>query len=252
MPRRGRSGVLLVVAVMAVIIRLEPTALHSMASGSRSAPTGPQPRGRSRPAHWRRLSAAWVKRERAGLMGAADHLVTVVSTSRLPIYCRSWRRCRGRGGHRARPLAAAAACTGGATRKPSAKQARGGALARTCRWPAQVALRSGGRGVFRVGQARERSSRARGLVRVQHAHRPRARSGRADRSCAACVAAGRAGTHVDGGLVSLGSEEVGDEVDRRVDRLARIVVCRGASIVMCALGGWCACGVECVDPGLSC
>ena len=85
MPRRGRSGVLLVVAVMAVIIRLEPTALHSMASGSRSAPTGPQPRGRSRPAHWRRLSAAWVKRERAGLMAAADHLVTVVSTSRLPI-----------------------------------------------------------------------------------------------------------------------------------------------------------------------
>ena len=29
-----------------------------------------------------------------------------------------------------------------------------------------------------------------------------------------------------------------------MDRLARIVVCRGASIVMCALGGWCACGVE--------
>jgi hypothetical protein len=38
---------------------------------------------------------------------------------------------------------------------------RGGALARTCRWPAQVASRSGGRGVYVVGQARERSYHAR-------------------------------------------------------------------------------------------
>ena len=82
-------------------------------------------------------------------------------------------------------------------------------------------------------------------MRLQHAHRPRARSGRADRSCAACVAAGRAGGKpVDGELVSLGCEEVGDEVDRGVDRLARILVRRGASVVMCALGGWCACGAE--------
>jgi hypothetical protein len=36
-----------------------------------------------------------------------------------------------------------------------------------------------------------------------------------------------------------------NDVDRGVDRLARILVCRGASIVKCALGGWCACGVEC-------
>ena len=57
---------------------------------------------------------------------------------------------------------------------------------------------------------------------------------------------------MDGGLVSLGCEEVGDEVDRRVDRLARVLVYRGASIVMCALGGWCACGVECDVAGLSC
>jgi hypothetical protein len=57
--------------------------------------------------------------------------------------------------------------------------------------------------------------------------------------------AGLVGTPVDGGLVSLGCEEVGDDVDHGVDRLARILVPRGASIVMCALGGWCACGVEC-------
>ena len=35
---------------------------------------------------------------------------------------------------------------------------RGGALARTCRWPAQVASRLGGRGVYGVGQAREQTA----------------------------------------------------------------------------------------------
>jgi hypothetical protein len=58
---------------------------------------------------------------------------------------------------------------------------------------------------YGVGQARERTSRARGLVRVrvQHAHRPRARSGRADRSCAACVAAGRSGGRTCGWWVGI-------------------------------------------------
>jgi hypothetical protein len=37
-----------------------------------SAPTGPQPRGRPRPAHRHRLSAAWAKWERAGLMAAGS------------------------------------------------------------------------------------------------------------------------------------------------------------------------------------
>ena len=66
------------------------------------------------------------------------------------------------------------------------------------------------------------------------------RTGRADRSCAACVAAGRpAGlgrTPVDGGLVSLGSEEVGDEVDHGVDRHARILVPRRVHCDVCAWG----------------
>jgi hypothetical protein len=65
-----------------------------------------------------------------------DHLVTVVSTSRLPVVAEMSRGC---GSRRARPLAAEAACVGEATRKPSAKQAR--RRARTCRWPAQVASR---------------------------------------------------------------------------------------------------------------
>ncbi len=65
-----------------------------------------------------------------------DHLVTVVSTLRLPVVAEMSRGC---GGRRARPHAAAAACVGDATRKPSAKQAR--RRARTCRWTAQIASR---------------------------------------------------------------------------------------------------------------
>ena len=38
---------------MAPLIRPEPTSLHSMVSGSSSVPTGPQPRGRPRAAHYR-------------------------------------------------------------------------------------------------------------------------------------------------------------------------------------------------------
>jgi hypothetical protein len=48
MPGRGRGGA----SVMASINRPEPTALHSIVSGSSSAPTGPQPRGQPRPAHY--------------------------------------------------------------------------------------------------------------------------------------------------------------------------------------------------------
>jgi hypothetical protein len=42
---------------------------------------------------------------------------------------------------------------------------------------------------------------------------------------------------VDGGLVSLGCEEVGDEVDRGVDRLARVLVPRRVHCDVCAWGG---------------
>ena len=49
---------------------------------------------------------------------------------------------------------------------------------------------------------------------------------------------------MDGGLVSLGSEEVGDEVDRRVDRLARILAPRR---VHCDVCGW---RVSCVRSGV--
>jgi len=39
------AAVVLAVAAMAPMIRPEPTALHSIVSGSSSVPTGPQPRG---------------------------------------------------------------------------------------------------------------------------------------------------------------------------------------------------------------
>jgi hypothetical protein len=53
-------------------------------------------------------------------------------------------------------------------------------------------------------------------------------------------------TCVDGGLVSLGGEEVGDEVDHGVDRLARILVPRRVHCDVCA---W---RVVCVRSGVCC
>jgi hypothetical protein len=170
---------------------------------------------------------------------------------------RSWQRCRGRGGRRARPLAAAAACTGEATRKPSAKQAW-----RRARSHVPMASASC------VAPRRARSLRSRAGAGADIARaRPRARAR------AACATASRAyraqrqgrpklrhmflrmrdsrpgwGAPVDGGLngglVSQGSEEVGDEVDRRLDRLARILVPRR---VHCDVCGW---RVSCVRSGV--
>ena len=145
---------------------------------------------------------------------------------------------------------------GGATRKPSAKQAR--RRARTCRWPAQVASRLAAGAESTESGRRGSGHRARAHARALAACAPASREAAARPTEAAPQrthtwrAAGLGGTPVNGGLVSLGSEEVGDEEDRGVDRLARILAPRGASIVMCALGGQCACGVDCAVVGLSC
>ena len=107
----------LAVAVMAPMTRTESTGPYSMASGPSSAPTGPLPRGRPRPAHRhrRRLGQAGERGRDGGRI-----IVTVVSTSRLPVVA-EMSRGRGRASRRARPHAAAAACAGVATRKPSGK-----------------------------------------------------------------------------------------------------------------------------------
>jgi hypothetical protein len=80
MPRRGRGGACF--GGMAVMIRPESTAPHSMVSETISAPTAPQPRGRPRPAHRhrRRLGQAGERGRDGGRI-----LVTVVSMSRLPV-----------------------------------------------------------------------------------------------------------------------------------------------------------------------
>jgi len=71
--------VVLAVAAMAPMIRPETTVLHLMVSGSSSAPTGPQLRGRPRPAHYRhRFTGTGF----APRVTAAGH---VLSTLRLPV-----------------------------------------------------------------------------------------------------------------------------------------------------------------------
>jgi hypothetical protein len=173
-------------------------------------------------------------------------LVTVVSTSRLPVVAEMSR-----------------------ARWPSSPSARScGCLHRG----------SNAQAVSKTGEAARSLARADGQRKLHRASRrarsPRSRAGagadiaRARAASCACACsmrsglaraaagpteaaphawrpAGLGGTPVDGGLVSLGGEEVGDDVDRGVDRLSRILVPRGASIVMCAPGGWCACGVAC-------
>jgi len=200
--RRGVEAVVVLAAeIMAPMTRTESTGPFLMVSGSSSAPTGPQPRGRPRPAHRHRLHrhrlrAAWAMRA-CRRPDPRDRGVDVAPAGRGEDV---------EGAVAVEPdLSQLRLPAPGEQRASRQQNRRGGALARTCRWPAQVASRLGGRGVYGVGQARERTSRARGLVRVrvQHAHRPRARSGRADRSCAACVAAGRAGGHTCGWWVGI-------------------------------------------------
>jgi hypothetical protein len=131
--------VVLAVAVMAPMARMESTGPYSMASGSSSAPTGPLPRGRPRPAHRHRL-----------------HRYRFRAAKRL-----SPRACRrpdprdrgvdvapaGRGGDVEGAVAVEPDRTHlrlpapGKQRASRQQNRRGGALAHTCRWPAQVASR---------------------------------------------------------------------------------------------------------------
>jgi len=188
------------------------------------------------------VRAAWAMRESAGVMAAGsscDRGVDVAPT--------------GRGGDvegevavvpdRSQPRLPAP----GKQRASRQQNKRGGAFAHEPMASASCIAPRRARSLRSRAGAGADIARARGFVRVhvQHAQRLRARSGRADRSCAACVIAGRAGgTLVDGGLVSLVSGEVGDDVDRRVVRLARILVPRR---VPCDVCGW---RVSCLRSGV--
>ena len=186
--------------VKAPMARTESTAPHSMVSGSSSAPTGPQPRGRPRPAHrhrfhrHRRLRVDWAMRP--------DHLVTVVSTLRLPVVAEM---------SRARWPSSPTARSCGCLHRGSNAQA----VSKTGEAARSLARADGQRKLHRASAGEESTesgrrgsghrARARGLVRVHvhHAQQPRAHSGRADRSCAACVIAGRAGGRTCGWWVGI-------------------------------------------------
>ncbi len=190
-------------AVMAPMTRTESTGPLSMVSGSSSAPTGPQPRGRPRPAnrHWHRPRAAWAKRRARG-HDSGRILVTVVSMSRLLVVAEM---------SRARWPSSPTARSCGCLHRGSNAQAvsKTGEAARSlARAGRQRKGRRASAGAESTDSGRRGSghrARACGLmrVRVQHAHRPRARSGRADRSCAVCVAAGRSGGHTCGWWVGI-------------------------------------------------
>ena len=110
---------------------------------------------------------------------------------------------------------------------------RGGAFARA---DGERKLRRAEAGAPR--QARERTARVRARVCTcsMRTGIARAAAGPTEAGPQARQPAGLGGTPADDGLVSLGGEEVGDEVDRGMDRLARVLVYRGASIVMYSLG----------------
>ena len=138
-------------------------------------------------------------------------ILTMESTSRLPVVAEMSRArwpssptARSRGCLHRASNAQAVSKTGEAARS-HVTMASASCIA--------LASRLGGRGVYVVGQARERASHTRGLVRVrlQHAHRPRARSGRADRKLRALHAwlpSEPGGTPAVGGLVSLDSKRL--------------------------------------------
>ena len=133
-------------------------------------------------------------------------LVTVVSTSRLPVVAKLSRArwpssptarncgCLHRGSN-----AQAVSKIGEAARSHVPMASASCIAPRRARRSTELGKELGRRGSGH-------RARAGGLlcVRLQHAHRPRARSGRADRSCAACVVAGRAVGGTPGWWVGIG------------------------------------------------
>jgi hypothetical protein len=220
--------VVLVVAAMAVIIRPEPSALHSMVSGSSSAPTGPQSRGRPRPAHKHRLRAAWDKRESVDVTAAADHRDLGVDV--VPA---------GRG----RDVKGAVAVepdrtqlrlpAPGEQRASRQQNRRGGAFARA---DGEHKLRRAEAGAPLGGHIVGAGAGADGArARVQHVLR--SAEGPTE-SCARCMRGCRQGWGAHLRWVGVpGLEEVGDNVDRGVGRLARALVPRRVRARGCARMG---------------
>ena len=182
----------LAVAVMAPMTRPESTGTYSMVSGSSSAPTGPQPRGRPRPAHrLHRHRRRRHMRQSPRVCRRRDPGVDVAPA--------------GRGRDVEDAVAAEPDRTQlrlpapGEQRASRQQNRRGGALARA---DGQRKWHRASAGAESTESGR-RGSRHRACacsMCTSNVHRPRARSGRAGRSCSACVAGG---TPVDGALKRL-------------------------------------------------
>ena len=219
----------LAVAVVAQMTRPEPTALHLMVSGTSSAPTGPQPRGRPRPAH--RHTQASRRLGQAGERGRDGSwiIMTVESTSRLPVVA-EMSRVRW-------PLSPTARSCGCLHRGSNAQAvSKTGEAARSHLLMASVscvARRPARLGGHLVG-AGEGAYGARVRVCTCSMCTGLARNGRADRKLRA-LHAGRAGRHTCEWSVGVpGLEEFHDEVDSGVDRLARALVPRRVHGDVCA------------------
>ena len=174
--------------------------------------------------------------------------MTVMSTLRLPVVAKM-----SRAQWPSSPTALSCGCLHRVSNTQAVSKTGEAARACSCRWRVQVALRGGRRASRRahswVRRGSVRRACARVRARLQHAHRSRerARSGRADRKLRALHAWLPAGPrHTCGWWVDVpGLEEVGDEVDRGVDRLApalvpRRVYCDGCAWVLCAVRVLCA------------
>jgi hypothetical protein len=234
------AAVVLVVAAMAVIIRPEPSALHSMVSGSSSAPTGPQSRGRPRPAHKHRLRAAWDKRESADVTAAADHRdlgVDVVPAGRGRYV---------KGAVAVEPDRSQLRLPAPGEQRASCQQnRRGGAFARAdgehklSRAEAGAPLGGHIVGAGAGADGARACVRARVCTCIMRSGQRKGRPKAARRGARArCMRGCRQGWGAHLRWVGVpGLEEIGDNVDRGVGRLARALVPRRARARGCARMG---------------
>ena len=170
-------------------------------------------------------------------------LVTVVSTSRLPVVSEM---------SRARWPSSPTACSCGCLHRGSNAQAvskTGEAVRSLARADGQRKWRRASAGAESTESGRRGSghrARAASCACSMRTGLARAAAGPTEAVPHTWRPAGLGGTPVDGGLVSLGCEEVGDDVDRGMDHLARILVPRRVHCDVCA---WRA---VCVRSGVCC
>jgi hypothetical protein len=223
--------VALVEAVMAVMIRPEPTVLHSMVSGTRSASTGRRSLEDDRAApgsQARRLRAAHGQAGERGRDGSWI-IMTVESTSHLPVVA-EMSRVRWPSSPTARSCGCLHRGSNAQAVSKTGEAARSHVLMSSASCVARRPARLSGH-LVGVGAG---ADGARVRVYTCSMCTGLARSGKADRKLRA-LHAGRTGGHTCEWSVGVpGLEEVHYEVDRGVDRLARALVPRRVHGDVCA------------------